>query len=258
MRIGFVEWPHGLEPIGPHWDEICRAVDQNKPDILITNEMPFGPWLASSPHFDTEAAARSISLHEAGIAALARLGVSTILSSRPVWLGNKLANQAFVLQQGKLTPLHRKHFFPAEEGWHETEWFQNAGDNFAQQQVGGINLGVLLCTELMFNEYARAYGKSGTELIAVPRATGLSHHEWRTAAAMAAIVSGCYVISSNRVGPSENGPTFGGNGMAFAPDGTLLAETSSATPLVVMEVDLQLARQQKKDYPCYVAGPEDI
>lgn len=71
----------------------------------------------------------------------------------------------------------------------------------------GQRLGVLLCTELMFTEWARHYRRQGAHVIAVPRASGMSMRKWHTAAAMAAIVSGCYVLSSNRaaaVGDSES------------------------------------------------------
>ena len=73
---------------------------------------------------------------------------------------------------------------------------------------------------------------------------------------MAAIVSGAYVITSNRVGRAASGPTFGGRGLAFAPDGTLIAETSLGRPLEVIDVDVDIARRQKAFYPCYIAGPE--
>lgn len=109
----------------------------------------------------------------------------------------------------------------------------------------------------MFNERARRYGRTGVELIVSPRATGLNVDSWKVAGAMAALVAGSYVVSSNRVGPSPpDGPTFGGVGYVYGPDAKLLAETSTDAPLVVVEIDPALARIQKKEYPCYVE--EDI
>jgi len=255
MRVGFVEWPDGLVPTGKAWDAIRADIEQARPELLITNELPFGPWLAADARFERDAAGRSIDLHAAGLAALAALGLPAVLSSRPVWAEDRLANEAFVLAGGKLRPLHGKHFFPVEAGWHETTWFRADPGGFGTGRAGDATLGALLCTELMFNEYARAYGKAGAEIIAVPRATGDDHAQWATACAMAAIVSGAYVISSNRVGQAGQGPVFGGRGMAFGPDGSPLARTSAAEPLVLVEVDLGAARQRKAEYPCYVAGP---
>lgn len=71
---------------------------------------------------------------------------------------------------------------------------------------------------------------------------------------MAAIVSGGYVVSSNRVGRSRNGTVFGGTGFAFAPDGALLAVTNPSDPLQVIEIDPERASRQRSEYPCYVRG----
>ena len=253
MKLAFVQWPDGLETNSSSWQTVCVDVQRAAPDILVTNELPFGPWIASSPQYDPRAAASSIALHEAGIAALNALGVASIISSRPVQCGDRLANEAFMLEAGQYRFLHQKHYFPAEEGWYETNWFRNGVTGFDVAEVGGIKLGVLLCTELMFNEQARGYGRNGAELIVVPRATGQSIESWRTACAMAALVSGCYVVSSNRTGSCAGGPDFGGTGFAFAPDGSFLAQTSHAASLVVIDIDPGLARRQKSEYPCYVA-----
>jgi N-carbamoylputrescine amidase len=74
---------------------------------------------------------------------------------------------------------------------------------------------------------------------------------------MAAIVSGSYVISSNRVGRSAHSPDFGGHGFAYAPDGSLLAETSAERSLLAIDLDPATARRQKSEYPCYVIDGGD-
>jgi N-carbamoylputrescine amidase len=104
----------------------------------------------------------------------------------------------------------------------------------------------------MFNEHARCYGQADADLIVVPRATGTEHYTWLAAAAMAAIVSGSYVVSSNRVGASDGSPVFGGKGFAVGPDGLLLAETSADRPLVAVTIDPGRSQSQKFKYPCYV------
>ncbi|CAN7266678.1 carbon-nitrogen hydrolase family protein [Rhizobium sp. LjRoot30] len=253
IKCAFVEWPEGLEPAGQQWDILSRQVRDARPDILVTNEMPFGNWIASARQFDDDAARRSVAVHEQGMAALRALGVPAIVSSRPVPLAGKLVNEAFVMEGDQVRTLHRKQFFPEEEGWYEATWFDADGSGFAVHEIAGVSIGVLLCTELMFNEHARHYGRSGAELIVVPRATELSHEKWETAAAMAAIVSGSYILSSNRVGKSDDSPAFGGRGLAYAPDGSKLAQTSAENPLVVVEIDPGLSRRQKAEYPCYVA-----
>ncbi len=256
MKISFVQWPTRLLAGDAAWQSIAAQVHLAKPDVLITNEMPFGAWLASSAQWDAALAAASVQAHEEGLRALHDLGLDWVLSSRPVPVntshGPSLANEAFALHAGAYRALHHKHYFPSEPGWQEADWFSCAHAGFEVAQCGPLRVGVLLCTELMFNEYARAYGRAGCHLIIVPRASGTTLHTWQAACAMAAIASGCYVISANRVGQEPNGPLFGGVGMAYAPDGQLISQTSEPFPLQTVTLDLAWAQQQKLSYPCYV------
>jgi N-carbamoylputrescine amidase len=254
MRVGFVEWQDGLTPFSAEWDAIQRFIERDPPTMLITNELPFGDWIAAAA-FDRQAADRSVTLHEDGLAALAGLAVPAILSSRPIWHGERLINEAFALVGGRPIALHQKRYFPAEPGWYETDWFTAGQNDFTVRSIAGLDVGVLLCTEVMFNQHAREYGEAMSDLIAVPRTSGTGHRQWRTACSMAAIVSGSYVVSSNRSGRGIDGPEFGGCGMAFAPDGTLIAETSPDLPYCTIEIDAAWSRRQKSEYPCYVRRP---
>ncbi len=252
MRICMMEGPVDLLPQGATWDGIAERIQELAPDLLVTNEMPFGHWLAASSTYDPARAAESVQAHEAGLAALGALNLPAVVSSRPVFAGDRLANEAFALQDGRYTALHHKQYFPEEPGFYEATWFRSAMDGFDVVDVGGIRVGVLLCTELMFNERARRYGREGAELIVAPRASGPSRRRWLTAGAMAAIVSGCYVVSSNRAGRTAQGQVFGGVAFAFQPDGEALAQSSDTESIVAVDVDPARSRAQQALYPCYV------
>jgi N-carbamoylputrescine amidase len=252
MRIAFVEWPEALLTDGAPWGDLKAAVTAARPDILLTNELPFGPWIAESAAFSDEAAQLSIHAHEAGLVELIDLGLPAVISSRPVWHGKRLANEAVVIQDGAVRPLHRKHYFPNEPGWYESEWYSADGSGFVPAEILGIKVGVLLCTEAMFNERARAYGKQGTSLIVVPRTTGVNLEPWKIAGAMAALVAGAYVVSSNRVGPTIGGMRFGGGGFAYAPHGKLLSVTTPTNPLQTFDLDPEESATAQREYPCYV------
>jgi N-carbamoylputrescine amidase len=253
IKVGFVQWPENLRAGSVEWQRVADAVLASRPDVLITNEMPFGPWIAIAPDFDKGLAEKSIHLHDEGIEAMSALNIPLIISSRPVRAGERLANEAFALQGEKYRRIHQKHYFPEEPGWHEASWFRTGHEGFETIDALGMKIGVLLCTELMFNEHARRYGRAKADLIAVPRATGTSVASWQTAGTMAAIVSGSYVVSANRAGSSEGSPRFGGRGFAIAPDGTPIAETSEQNPYACFELDLAASHRQKTEYPCYVS-----
>jgi N-carbamoylputrescine amidase len=252
FRIAFVEWPEGLLVDDAQWGDLKDAATNAHPDMLVTNELPFGPWLAEKLPFSEEEAESSLRAHESGLAGLRDLGIPAIISSRPVRNGARLANEAFVLENGIVRPLHRKQYFPNEQGWFESEWYAGDGSGFSMAEIIGIKVGVLLCTEAMFNEHARAYGKQHAALIVIPRATGTDVEPWKIAGAMASLVSGAFVVSSNRVGLSVGGTQFGGGGFAFAPHGKLLAMTNRSYSLQIFELDTHLARSAQNGYPCYV------
>ena len=73
---------------------------------------------------------RSIRAHEEGLEGLIDLKIPAVISSRPVWNGKRLANEAFVLENGVARPLHRKQYFPNEPGWFESEWYRGDDSGF--------------------------------------------------------------------------------------------------------------------------------
>jgi len=256
LRIAFVEWPEGLSTDHPDWGQLENSIRDARPDILITNELPFGEWIAEESVFSEEKARISIRAHEKGLEALMALNVPAVVSSRPVWNGNRLANEAFLLENQAVRPLHRKQYFPNEPGWFEREWYAGDDSGFAVAEVGGIKMGVLVCTEAMFNERARTYGRQKASLIAIPRASGVDVESWKIAGAMASLVSGAYVVSSNRAGTGKGGTQFGGGGYAYAAHGRLLAVTDATHPLRTFELSPEAVASAQREYPCYVAEVE--
>jgi N-carbamoylputrescine amidase len=252
LRIAFVEWPEGLSTDGPHWNELRDSVLAAQPDLLLTNELPFGPWLAESAFFSDDEARASLRAHERGLQSLIELNIPAVISSHPVWNGRRLANEAFVLENGIVRPLHRKQYFPNEPGWFESEWYAGDGSGFCVAEILGMKVGVLVCTEAMFNERARAYGKLQASLIVIPRASGVNIESWKIAGAMASLVAGAYVVSSNRVGRAKGGTRFGGGGFAYEPHGRLLSISSPANPVQTFKLDPKLPTIAQREYPCYV------
>jgi N-carbamoylputrescine amidase len=251
-KIAYVQWPDKLSTVGSQWDAIRRSVDRAGADLLVTNEMPFGPWLAKHSSFEKNDCLRSIEVHERALDALRQLNVNAVISSRPIAYGAQLANEAFVLEDGKYRRIHHKKYFPDESGFFEETWFNGGEPGFEIVQIGAVKVGVLLCTELFFNEHARHYGRLGVDVIVVPRASGKMLDHWKIAGSMAAVVSGAYVISSNRFSKSADEQVFGGAGFAVSPEGIHTGQTTEDSKLAIAVIDLDVSRAQKSQYPCYV------
>ncbi|HEY3813961.1 MAG TPA: carbon-nitrogen hydrolase family protein [Caulobacteraceae bacterium] len=251
MRVGVVEWPEDLAPEGPAWTALGETVTEAELDLLVTNELPFGRWLADADVFDRASAVANVAGHVAGLKALALLAPA-VLTSRPTLRRERMVNEAVLVAGDAVRVVHRKVHLPSEPGWYEEDWFASGRGGFRTVDLEDLRLGALLCTDAMFTEHARRYASRGAHVIAIPRTTG-SQDIWLAAGKMAAIVSGCWVVSSNRAGVSRNGARFDGGGFVFDPTGALVGVTSAQQPLLVVDVDAAASERQKSAYPCYLA-----
>ena len=252
MRLAVCELPDGLTLSSPEWMQLVERLEREKPDLLVLNEMPMGDWVAATRGVDRQKAQEFAEGHDELVSELGRLSYATF-GSRPVAANGALANEAFLVSAGSYAPVHHKHYFPQEDGWLEQDWFAPSRTGFDVIDHGELRIGALLCTELFFSEWARHYRRLGANLIVTPRAAGSLNRKWRTAGAMAAIVSGCYVLSSNRSeNPQRPRGLFGGEGFVYAPSGELIATTSAVNPIAIVEIDLSLVATAQRAYPCYV------
>jgi N-carbamoylputrescine amidase len=62
--------PTDLSTGDPQWIELSDSVTAVHPDILVTNELPFGPWLACRPVFSKDEAHLSVRAHEKALEGL--------------------------------------------------------------------------------------------------------------------------------------------------------------------------------------------
>ncbi|MBN7809015.1 carbon-nitrogen hydrolase family protein [Agrobacterium rosae] len=251
MKIAFIESPTDIEPEDIFWDRVVQFCEDHRVGALLLNEMPVGRWLAEERRYSAVVARESSASHDRFIRRFQDTPF-TVLGTRAVVDDPVLANEAFSLDHNRYQPAHRKAYFPSETGFFETAWFQCREALFAPISVEDINFGFLICTELMFTEAARTYAKQDAHVILVPRATGGNLETWKTAASMAAIVSGSYVLSSNRTGISKGGVSFNGGGFAFGPDGRLIDQTTIDQPFKTIELDIELVTRQRREYPCYI------
>lgn len=253
MKVGVCENRSGLDSDAAEWRALCEGVAAGKPDLFVLNEMPFGNWIAAGERFDAAVWRDACDVHERGLARLGELGAATVAGSRPRELDGVRVNEAFLRDAAGVRGVHNKQYFPDEPGYYEARWFAGGERHFRIADVSGLRVGFLLCTEVMFNEHARHYGRGGAHAILAPRAVGeASLPRWLVAMRMAAVVSGCYVLTSNRSSVDDAGQRFGGRGWIIDPEGECVAETSESSPVAFHELDLDLVARAQNDYPCYV------
>jgi N-carbamoylputrescine amidase len=211
--------------------------------------MGFAPWFAAErPTTDAVAWASSVSAHAAWTDRLSELG-APVVGTRPVDRPSGRRNEAYVATpDGRVRALHDKSYLPDEAGFWEASWYGRGDGGHQVSAVGGVRLGVLVCTEMWFLEHARAYGRAGAHVVATPRVTpAYSSDKWLAGGRACAVVSGAWSLSSNSAEPAH-----GGLGWAVDPEGVVVATTSPDRPFVTVEIDLDGVDRAKAGYPRYV------
>ncbi len=253
MRVTVCQLSDEARAFEADWANLAAHVGRERSDLVLLPEMPFAPWFAAGRAFDQDLWDEAVALHARWKQRLSDLHPATVLSTEPLERNRNRLNEAFVWTGGRASPAHQKRYLPEESGFWEASWYARGDGSFDLANAAGASVGFQICTELWMLEVSRQYGRAGADIIASPRCTPLSSVErWLVAGRAAAILAGAFCLSSNHSGMSRAGFEFGGAGWIIDPDGTVLATTSAAQPIVTRDIDLSVAREAKNTYPRYV------
>jgi len=233
------------------WEQLAAHVRAESSELVLLPEMPFHPWFARTKFFNPTVWQEAVHEHDIWQDRFNELAPAVILGTRPVNDAGLRLNEGFVWEKTRgYVSAHRKYYLPDEEGFWEASWYHRGDGVFAAIDSGSLRMGFLICTELWFMERARQYGQAGANLVVTPRATvRASVDKWLMGGQAAAVVSGAFALSSNRVDPGNQPEEFGGRGWVIGPDGQTLGQTSRQHPFVTVEIDLSEAEDAKRTYP---------
>lgn len=254
MKVTVCELGNDGENFARDWNLLTAHVNRVKSELLLLPEMPFYPWFACSPEYDPAIWQAAVKAHQDAESLLQELAPVFTCGSRPVNRNGKRQNEAFVWDVAqRFRPAHIKYYLPDEEGYWEASWYERGDNDFSPIQVGDALLGFVICTDLWFFEHSRSYGKKGVHLIACPRATPKNTlDKWLAGGQAAAVVSGAFLLSSNRISREVEPSDLGGQGWIVGPNGKVLGTTSPKDPFLTLDLDLHKADEAKKTYPRYV------
>jgi len=195
-------------------------------------------------------------LGESWLSRLSQLRATHVVGTRPVTLEGWRFNQGFVASAADgVVPLRRKFFLPDQTGSWETRWFNRGDPEFPAYRAGALSFGLNICTELWALESYAAYAQCGVQAILSPRATAAATTpKWLSMGVVAAVRSGAFSLSSNRVDPTG---ACGGAGWIISPDGEILATTTRHEPFATVDIDLTAPIAAKTSYPRYVFTTSD-
>ncbi len=254
MKVTVCEMNDSASAFSRDWDRLVDHVQKERSDLVLLPEMPFYPWLFWRNRFDAGLWAESLEAHKRWLKRCKELAPACVLGSNPRETGQVRLNQGFVWNaENGYQKAHDKFYLPDEEGYWEATWYSRGDGEFNTVQCGQALLGFLICSGIWFFERSRQYGKQGAHIVVCPRATPKSTlDKWLVAGQAAAVVSGAFSLSSNRVALDGNPPELGGRGWIIDPDGRVLGTTTQVQPFITRDIDLENAEKSKNTYPRYI------
>jgi N-carbamoylputrescine amidase len=236
--------------------QLARHIAQHESQFLLLPEMCFADWLAADPEPRRARWLAAVKAHAEHILEFGKLGAQAVIATRPIVSdAGSFRNQAYLwTPEPRIQPIHEKYYLPDEEGYWEASWYQRGPLEFKLCETLGLRIGVQICTEMWFFEWARHFARAGAELLCIPRATPhASVAKWLAGGQAAAVCAGAWCLSSNLWTPAGGRVDCGGVGWIVSPEGDVLAQTSVDAPFATVDIDPALARLAKSSYPRYVA-----
>jgi N-carbamoylputrescine amidase len=256
MRVTVCELPHEAAALAAAWDALCAHTAAHASELVLLPELAMAEPVWTSRHFAAGRWSAAVAAGEEALRRLPELGAERVVGTRAVRAGTRCLNQGFLWSaDAGVAPLRSKRFMPQERGTWEAAWFDGGDDDFPVYRAGAAAFGLSICTELWALETLVAYSESGVDLVLSPRATQAdTFATWLSLGIVAAMRSGAFSVSSNRVDPTGS---CGGGGWIIDPSGRILAVTSADEPFVTRDLDLASAAAAKGTYPRYVFAPAD-
>lgn len=257
MRITVCELPHEPAALAAGWAGLCDHAARQAAELVLLPECAFVPAFWEVEPFDSWRWEDAEQLSASWLERLPELNACCVVGTRPIRIGGQYFNQGYVwsLETG-FVELRSKCFMPDEPGSWEGRWFDPGNRVFPVfrtkhlGETGGLAFGLNICTELWALESYAAYAAAGAQVILSPRATGVATRaRWLSVGVVAAVRSGAYCLSSNRVDPTGG---CGGGGWVISPNGSILATTTPRSPFVTLDIDLSVADTARATYPRYV------
>jgi len=257
MRVTVCELPHQPGALAAAWAALCEHTAAHASQLVLLPEFATVEAVWEADRFDAE---RWNAIETLGVEHLRRLpdlGAEYVVGTRPVTENGRRLNQAYLWSAAAgMQPLRNKRFLPQEPGNWEATWFEPGDPEFPVFHAGPVSFGINICTELWALETYASYAALGVELLLSPRATALATaKKWLAVGVVAAVRSGAFSLSSNRVDPTGG---CGGSGWIIDPAGEVLAITSAGEPFATREIDLVQAAAAQQSYPRYVFAGSSV
>jgi N-carbamoylputrescine amidase len=249
MQVTVCELPHETTALAGAWAALCDHTRAHGSELVLLPEFAMLEPVWESERFDAARWSAIENQAEERLRRLPELGAKFVVGTRPARVDGRRLNQGYLWSASGLQALRSKYYLPEEPGSWEATWFQRGDPDFSTFHAGPASFGLNICTELWALETYGLYAALGVEILLSPRATASATTKWLAAGVVAAVRSGAFSLSSNRVATTGAG---GGGGWIIDPAGEVLAITSAAEPFATREIDLTKPAMARNTYPRYV------
>ena len=238
MRVTVCELPHEPDALEAAWARLRVHTRRHLSELVLLPEFAMVEPLWQGEHFDDARWTAAQSISQAWHGRLAELNALRVVGTRPVTVAGRRYNEGYIWSAGAgVSPLRRKFFLPDEPGGREARWFDRGDAAFPAFHASGLSFGVNICTELWALDTFATYAAQGVQAILSPRATAAATTDkWLSVGVVAAVRSGAFSLSSNRVDPTGE---CGGVGWIISPDGDVLARTDPYEPFATMNIEIR-------------------
>lgn len=251
MRVTVCELPHEPRALASAWDALCEHTARHQSQLVLLPECAMVEPFWEAERFDVHRWTAAEHQSAQWLERWSELGAERVVGTRPVSVGVRRFNRGYIwsARDGSVS-LRSKVFLPDDPGGWEARWF-DAGDTcFPVYRSGGVRYGLNICTELWALETYAAYASLDVQLVLSPRATALATiPKWISVGTVAAVRSGAFSLSSNRV---DDTGAYGGAGWIISPAGEILAQTTANAPFATVDIDLEASAAAREGYPCSV------
>ncbi|HWZ29462.1 MAG TPA: carbon-nitrogen hydrolase family protein [Gemmatimonadales bacterium] len=256
MRVTVCELPHAPRALAEAWAGLCEHTSKAQSELVLLPELVFVDPVWEEDRFDPVHWSAVVAHSAARLRHLPELCTPSVVGTRPVSIDGRPFNQGFIwTADAGVAPLRRKFHLPAEPGYWEDRWFDRGDPAFPDFCAGPLRFGLNICTELWALETYPVYAERNVQAILSPRATGATTtSKWLSVGVVAAVRSGAFSLSSNRVDPTG---ACGGVGWIIDPEGRILATTGREQPFATVDIDLAASAEARTRYPRYVFSGGD-
>ena len=236
-----------------NWDEnvdkslsLLRQAGQQKVDLIVYPEVQMSPFFAQYRHMDPNA----IDIENPIFTQFCELCKQYQIMACPNFYfreEDKKYDASFLIdKEGQIIGCQKMVHIAQVDQFYEQDYYTPANDGF---HVFG-DIGIVVCFDRHYPESIRTEALRGAQLILIPTANTkaepmeLFEQEIR----VQAYQNCCFLAMCNRTG-IEDQMSFAGESLVCDPDGNTIAQAGYEEELLIVDIDLDQAKQARQSRP---------